>query len=74
MIGSFGGYWIYRYARGLYKLENYTFWVQFKGRNSLMCAKRSTGSVEIRQQINHIKLDKHTWKLLFIVKRAYRTL
>jgi hypothetical protein len=25
MIGSFGGYWIYRYARGLYKLENYTF-------------------------------------------------
>jgi hypothetical protein len=63
-----------RYARGLHKLENYTFWLQLKGRNSLMCAKRSTGSVGIRPQINHIKFDKHTRRLLFIVKRAYCTL
>jgi hypothetical protein len=30
--------------------------------------------VGIRPQINHMKLDKHTQRLLFIAKRAYHTL
>jgi hypothetical protein len=30
--------------------------------------------VVIRPQINHMKLNEHTRRLLFIAKRAYRTL
>jgi hypothetical protein len=31
-------------------------------------------AVGICPQINHMKLNEHTWRLLFIAKRAYRTL